>query len=424
MLDQNGMGIQPIHELAQNGDLQGLKTLLEENPQSIEANGWFGRKPLHYAALSGSAECVEFLIKKGADVNAKSVINKFTPIFYASTVEIAMLLVENGAVVDIVAGGTVPLNCAVGTLRADVVKYLISQGADVNYLPKLDRFSTMTQSCQSRIILKSDREQKDKAYNVLKILLEAGANPNLQDVGDSTVLHEVSRKGLIDFVKLLLDYGADPCIRNVSKQTCFDSAANFPEILELFEPYKQYIQPLIETQDTPEQLIERIIKVGYSRSQFIPCSEAEIADLERRNRVKLPEAYKKFLRIMGKGAGRFLKNDHWEVFYDDFVDDWLGIDYFKIPEEEYHECTQEEIDLCLNAPKNFFVFATRLADNPLGFFIDGVDEDPDIYMTDDYGAEIKFFGSTFWKYIQNMVEYYEFYRDPNRFSRNRPKSAN
>lgn len=164
--------------------------------------------------------------------------------------------------------------------------------------------------------------------------------------------------------------------------------------------------------------------MGYSRSQFIPCSEAEIADLERRNRVKLPEAYKKFLRIMGKGAGGFLKNDHWEVFYDDFVDDWLGIDYFKIPEEEYHECTQEEIDLSLNAPKNFFVFATRLADNPLGFFIDGVDEDPDIYMTDDYGAEMKFHGSTFWKYIQNMVEYYEFYRDPNRFSRNKPKSEN
>lgn len=240
------------------------------------------------------------------------------------------------------------------------------------------------------------------------------------NIRDSTVLHEVSRKGLVDFARLLLQYGADPCIRNVNKQTCFDYAENFPVILELFEPYKQNIKPIIETQDTPEQLIERIIKVGYSRFLFSPCSEEEIADLENRNRVELPESYKKFLRIMGKGAGGFLKNDHWEVFYDDF-NDWLGIGYFKITEAEYHEYTQEEIELSLNAPKNFFVFATRLADNPLGFFIDGIDEDPDVYMSDDYGTEIKFHGSTFWKFIQDMVEYYEYHHDPNRFSRNRSR---
>lgn len=127
---------------------------------------------------------------------------------------------------------------------------------------------------------------------------------------------------------------------------------------------------------------------------------------------------------MGRGAGGFFKGDHWEIFYDDFVDNWLGIDYFKIPEEDHHNCTPEEIELSLSAPKNFFVFATRLGDNPLGFFVDGEDEDPDIYMTDDYGSEIKKYGSTFWKYIQEMVEYYEYYRDPNRFSRNRNRLKN
>ena len=88
------------------------------------------------------------------------------------------------------------------------------------------------------------------------MLLEAGADPNIQCVDGTTVLHEASRKGLTKFVKLLLKYDADPCIRDVGKRSCFESAKNFPEILELFEPYKHKLQPVIEIQDSPERLMK------------------------------------------------------------------------------------------------------------------------------------------------------------------------
>ena len=235
-------------------------------------------------------------------------------------------------------------------------------------------------------------------------------------------IHKVAQSGNYQQLKRLLK--ADPCIRNVAKKSCFESAENFPEILELFEPYRHNLQPVIEIQDSPERLIERLLNIGFvNRSEFIPCTEAEIIDLENRNRVQLPESYKKFLRIMGKGAGWFLKSDHWEVFYSDF-DDWLGVDFYKIPEAEYHQCTQKEIDFSLSVPDNFFVFATRLGDCPLGFFADGTNEDPDIYLLESE-SEMKLWGKSFWKFFQDMVEYYEYYCDRNKHSKTAvPWSAN
>lgn len=87
-------------------------------------------------------------------------------------------------------------------------------------------------------------------------------------------------------------------------------------------------------------------------------------------------------------------------------------------EDKYDEYSQAEIDLSLKIPDNFFVFATRQADYPLGFIADGIDQDPDIYMVDESKLEIKLWGTTFWEFIQDMIEYYEFYLDPNKFSRN------
>ena len=127
---------------------------------------------------------------------------------------------------------------------------------------------------------------------------------------------------------------------------------------------------------------------------------------------------------MGNGAGWFLKSDHWEVFYPDFNEcdedneyKWLGVDFFKIPEADLHEYTQKDRDLSASVPNNFFVFATRLGDYPLGFFADGIDEDPDVYTTDDDRSGLKIWGNTFWKFFQEMVEHYEYYCDRNKHSK-------
>ena len=52
MEDSNGMANQPIHQAAAQGDLAALQRLLAQDPTLLEANGWFGTKPLHYAEIN------------------------------------------------------------------------------------------------------------------------------------------------------------------------------------------------------------------------------------------------------------------------------------------------------------------------------------------------------------------------------------
>jgi len=247
-----------IHSMAQSGSYKQLQKLLKKNPQLVNAEDKQGRKPLHYAA-EHSLECTEFLIKNGADVNARNCYG-YTAIFQASAVETARILIENGANINIAGWlASTPLKRAIGQQNSALVSYLISQGADVNHIEQIDFKETATQATISTIKHSANEAEKNKALKILEILLAAGADPNIQCVDGTTVLHEASRKGLTEFVKLLLKYDADPCIRDVGKRSCFESAKNHPEILELFEQYKHNLQPVIEIQDSSERLIERLL---------------------------------------------------------------------------------------------------------------------------------------------------------------------
>lgn len=47
--------------------------------------------------------------------------------------------------------------------------------------------------------------------------------------------------------------------------------------------------------------------------QFKGCTDQEVWQLEQRLGVKLPQAYREFLLLMGKGAGQFLQSS--DCFY-------------------------------------------------------------------------------------------------------------
>jgi ankyrin repeat protein len=226
-------GVTPLHYAAHrrySGDVRGpfrdvVKTLLDYGAD-VNVKTTRGATPLHVAAYYGEAEIVEMLIKRGADVNARtfieralgewslnactplhSTLTEWDPLFGASArltseikqedllralYECIILLVKHGADVNARdAHGRTPLHYAVNS---------------ASYFPDISK--------------------------VLEVLLRYGAHINVKDRDGNTPLHYALGADVIadrlrfdfwwinlsncpvDIVRLLLENGADPSIRN------------------------------------------------------------------------------------------------------------------------------------------------------------------------------------------------------------------
>ena len=124
-----------IHEAVQQGDLAKVKKLLENNPDLLEAKSENEKTPLHFAAQIGNKEIVEFLIGKGADVNAKNIAHE-TPLHYAAALkhkEVVDFLIARGAQLDsITSDGSTPLHYAANYGNFETVRVLVEKGAKIN----------------------------------------------------------------------------------------------------------------------------------------------------------------------------------------------------------------------------------------------------------------------------------------------------
>lgn len=130
-----------IHDAAKAGDLAKVRSLLARDPTLVSSKDDSGFTPLHTAVFAAHAEVAEFLLSKGADVNAREK-NGATPLIIGAMggrVEVdgqagveALLLTHKADINAKSANGMTALHVAALLGHADVVKLLLAKGADLN----------------------------------------------------------------------------------------------------------------------------------------------------------------------------------------------------------------------------------------------------------------------------------------------------
>jgi cytohesin len=184
-----------LHLAAEFGHGRAASWLLELGADvNIENDS--GETPLHKAADYNHVATAKVLLNRGADGSRQGPAQG-QPIHAAHSLDMVRLLVElGGADVNVVDGcGDWPLKSAAEDNDVERITWLLSHGAEV------DLTSTGETALHSAV--RSDSREAVDA------LLEAGANPNSQDVDGWTPLFGASSR---EVIYALRKAGADPRI--------------------------------------------------------------------------------------------------------------------------------------------------------------------------------------------------------------------
>jgi ankyrin repeat protein len=189
-----------IHDAAAKGDLERVKALIKAQPKliNVKENDKNKQTPIHYAVINGRDQVIKFLLSKGADINAQNLY------------------------------GNASLHLAVKSSHENIVKLLLEHGAD---------YKQKNWSSQSAMFLATVAPGH---LDILKTLHKHGADlSGIHSIFGNTLLHTAAKEGYDDIVRFLLNQGVSIHRKNHLKATPLYEAVHYkkPKVVQTLIDY-------------------------------------------------------------------------------------------------------------------------------------------------------------------------------------------
>lgn len=179
-------------EAIRSGDTEGLEALLRKEPELLRFAAPSGSSVVLLAAYYGHADLADVFVRRGVKLD----------VFEASATgnleRVRELVKENSGLVNGFApDGFFPLGLAAFFGHRAIVEFLLKNGAKVN---------TAARNAQRVTSLHGAVARRD--VEIVKMLLERGANPNATQERGFVPLHDAAANGNLALVQLLVKHGA------------------------------------------------------------------------------------------------------------------------------------------------------------------------------------------------------------------------
>ncbi|KAF6173451.1 hypothetical protein GIB67_027146 [Kingdonia uniflora] len=201
---KNPFGGGVIHIAASYGKIDVCKYLIEEVKVNVDDKDDDGQTPFYYASMEGHMLTAMYLLEHGADPATSNDIG-FTPLHHAAekgNAELVHVLLSKGINVDAQSDNATPLLMAASTGKHDIVKILLDHHADPNL-----SVSHLGTPLVTAVTFKS--------LQCTKLLIQAGADLNAKTQQGEMPLGVAALKGVTEIIKCLLEAGADPNMEDI-----------------------------------------------------------------------------------------------------------------------------------------------------------------------------------------------------------------
>ncbi|XP_015740321.1 protein phosphatase 1 regulatory subunit 12B isoform X6 [Coturnix japonica] len=288
-----------------SGDTDEVKRLLGRGAR-INTTNVDGLTALHQACIDENLDMVKFLVENGANVNQQD-NEGWTPLHAVAScgyLNIAEYLISHGANVAAVnSEGEVPSDIAEEAAMKDLLlEQVKKQGVDLD-LARKEEEQQMLQDARQWLNSGRIEDVKQpqtgatalhvasaKGYSeVMRLLIQAGFNLNVQDNDGWTPLHAAAHWGVKEACSILAEALCDMDVRNKLGQTPFDVAdEGLVEHLEMLQK-KQTV--LRSEKETRNKLIEADMN-GKPQSGVFMNKEKILYEEDRLKTVEMEEENK------------------------------------------------------------------------------------------------------------------------------------